>query len=235
MAKSFDIGIDDRTFGKLSAQMRRRWGVAICATTPDGRIVLPRHPGKSGPTEEDRQLAINEALRWGEPTVQLVRDGRILWAMPLMRNAQLLGALVATTAEQAVFPDVSGRAALDVRGACADLRRAVEEANLTNAALLQRRREEYQREQKRAQAIHEFKLQEHYNIRQLYLRDEPELIAAVRRNDRGSAREILNRLLVAIHQRRQTALRQTVAPVKQIQSGYRSLPLAASKSLVCGS
>jgi len=197
-----DIGIGREAFDRLAGDSLRRWSAALAATDPQGRVVFAGVADAWGDSPRElgeRRLALQEALRWGEPTIHLCEHKRVIWAVPLMRNAQLLGGLVAGVPEPAVFPEGAGQAALDVRGACAELRRWAEEANLTNAALLASRREESRREQKRAEALHEFKLHDHYNIRELYLRDEPDLIAAVRKNDRGAAREILNRLLVAIH------------------------------------
>jgi YesN/AraC family two-component response regulator len=74
-----------------------------------------------------------------------------------------------------------------------------ERENLTNASALALRRREYRDEQQRAYAIHSFKSQGHTGIRELYLREEPALFSAIRAGDRGQAREILNRVLVAIH------------------------------------
>lgn len=202
MAGRQNIGITPYKFEELAAEYRARWGVELTAVRPDGRLVLGFVPGacrRSVACEEARRLAIEEALRWGEPTVEMCEHKEILWALPLMHNAQVLGGLIAQTPEDQVFPDDSGRPSLDVRSACGDLRRLAEQANLTNAAFLTARRDEYYRERRRAEAIHEFKVQEHFSIRELYLNDEPELIAAIRANDRGRARELLNHLLVAIH------------------------------------
>lgn len=78
------------------------------------------------------------------------------------------------------------------------LRRAVE-ANLTNSAYLELRRLEAQRESARAEAIHAVKDQDYHSIREIYLVEEPSLIAAVKRGDKRAAREIINRVLVGIY------------------------------------
>lgn len=51
----------------------------------------------------------------------------------------------------------------------------------------------------RAEAIHEVKGQEYQSIRDLYLREEPALLSAIKRGDKPAAREILNRVLVGIY------------------------------------
>ncbi|NOX54058.1 MAG: helix-turn-helix transcriptional regulator, partial [Planctomycetes bacterium] len=142
---------------------------------------------------------MSESLRWGDPSVIYAPDHHLIWAVPLMYNAEVRGGLVAAVPETRLFPRRDGRAAIDVRKACADLRRLAERYNLTNAALLKQRREQYRHEQLRAEAIHELKLASSFDLRRAYLRDEPELIAAIRAGDRGAARAVLNRILSAIH------------------------------------
>lgn len=111
----------------------------------------------------------------------------------------MIGALVAHASEPQIFAGEGDRPPLDTRRACETLRLLLEAENLTNATLLRIRREEYQREQERAYAIHDFKTHEHQSVRELYLREEPALFSAIRSGDFGVAREILNRILVAIH------------------------------------
>jgi AraC-like DNA-binding protein len=202
MARRPNIGISPRLFETLAEQFRHRWGIQLQGVAPDGAVVVgPEHPEclHSIACLDARRLAIDEAVRWGDPTVGICVHSRLLWAAPLMRNAAVLGGLIASPAERDIFPDGSGPAAIDVRDACTDLRVLTEQANLTNASYLATQRAEYHRQQKRAEAIHEFKVKGHFNLRHLYHREEPNLIAAIRGSDRPQAREILNRLLVTIH------------------------------------
>lgn len=197
-----EIGITEEQFACLAREYHRRWRVNICAVDPAGRIVLGdpgcRQRDCEG-CEQSGQLAIQEALRWGEPTVGFCTGQRLLWAVPLMRNERVVGALVANVSEKRVFAPGTNSSPLDVRRACVDLREMAERENLTNASALALRRREYHDEQQRAYAIHSFKGQSHTGIRELYLREEPALFSAIRAGDRGQAREILNRVLVAIH------------------------------------
>ncbi len=142
---------------------------------------------------------IDEALRFGEPIVVPSEAGDTLaWAMPVMRNAQVLGGLVAQIPEKRAITTQRPGTGVDVRRACEALRDLCARHNLSNMALLDQRREESQREQQRAYAIHDFKSATSYNLRGLYMVEEPQLVGALYRGDRGAAREILNRLLVGM-------------------------------------
>jgi YesN/AraC family two-component response regulator len=123
----------------------------------------------------------------------------MLWAVPLMHNAEVIGGLVANATEEHVLRGTGGAPPLDIPRACADLRAHAEARNLTNAAALRLNRRSYDDEQQRAHAIHAFKSGVHYSIRELYMREEPALMAAIRSGDRRAAREILNRLLMTVH------------------------------------
>ncbi len=196
-------GIDKATFERLSRQYRRRWRAPLAVIDTSGRIVLgdarPSAGGGRSPAAcRVRRRALEAALRWGEATVEMLEGGRLLWCVPLMHNERTLGGLMASASERSVFPRGGGVAAWDVRAACCDLRLLAERENLTNAALLALRRAEYDREKQRAEAIHEVKVSPHDDIREMYLRKEPELLAAIRRDDRPAARQILNTMLVAM-------------------------------------
>lgn len=194
--------IDREHLEALAADYAALWGISLYVTDANGTFLFGdsdcgRHCSPA--CLEARKLAIDESLRWGEPTVELCGRDRLVWAAPLMHNAETVGALLACPDERMAFPDSGESPRVDVRVACQDLRLRAERANLTNAAFLATRREEYHRERRRAEAIHEFKRHPHYNLREVYLRDEPELIAAICNNNRSRAREILNLLLTAIH------------------------------------
>ena len=70
---------------------------------------------------------------------------------------------------------------------------------MTNPALLALQRISTQRESERAKAIHELKGQNYESIREIYLTEEPALIAAIKGGDRRQARGIINRVLVGIY------------------------------------
>jgi AraC-like DNA-binding protein len=157
---------------------------------------------QGGKTEcaEARARAVEEALRWGEPSMLLCPAGYVIWAVPVMENAAVLGGLVvekAAVGGPEREPDSLSPA--DARRAASDLMTMAEEANLTNASLLELRRAAAERESERAEAIHELKDQNYRSMRDIYLLEEPALIAAIKRGDRPAAREIINRVLVGIY------------------------------------
>ena len=202
MPSRSSIGIDRAAYLRLRTVYRRKWKVALTAVRGDGRVVYGDPSSKDPPgSQNPYRRAIRETLRWGEPTVEFSRNRRLIWAVPLMHNSRGLGGLIASVPEKRVFPDATGSPAMDLRAACGDLRQLAEQSNLTNAALLASRRAEYARERQRAEAIHELKLISYVDVRQMYLRDEPALIAAIRKDDRSEARGILNKLLAAIYYR----------------------------------
>lgn len=194
-------GIGRAHFGRLASEYRRDWPVRMCVVDARGarRFASGWWTGRDRP-EHRELLAFNvqEGLRWGEPTVSYCPDQRLYWTVPLMLNATLLGGLVAGLNEDDLFPRGIDRSPLDLQQACRRLRELAERENLTNAALLALHRAESRREHQRAEALHTLKLDGITSVRQLYLREEPQLLAAVRRGDRGEARLILNRILTTI-------------------------------------
>jgi AraC-like DNA-binding protein len=195
-------GLDPAVFRRMAARYRARWRLPLYAVAPDGTLLAGRPPCRQGGCDTCRAargLAVSEALRWGEPAVEFCPRRRILWAVPVMRNQELLGGLVSEAEESRVFPADPAAAPLDVRGACADLLALAEEFNVTNAALLAAHRARHGQEQLRAEAIHAWKARGADDMREAWLREEPALIDAVRRGDAPEARAALNRVLVAIH------------------------------------
>lgn len=169
-----------------------------------------------------RQRAVEEALRWGEPSMSLCPRGYVIWAVPVMENAELVGGIVA---EQAVVEtrDMAEHALtpVNIRRAAADLLTMAEEANLTNAALLELRRGAARRESERAEAIHDLKDHDYRSMRDIYLVEEPSLISAIKRGDRPAAREILNRVLAGIYffgRERPTLLKSSILELVVVMS-----------------
>lgn len=142
--------------------------------------------------------AVHETLKWGEPYLHLCCGNCVIWAVPVMDNAELVGGIVAG----GVPIDECSRDrwnAARIRAAANRLLQLAIEANLTNAAYLELRRLDAERESRRAEAIHELKNRCYDSIRDIYLREEPGLLASIKRGDRSQAREILNRILVGIY------------------------------------
>lgn len=170
-------------------------------TDSDGGIVGGDAPHSDCSRDTDcasaRKQALDEALRWGEPSMILCPAGFVIWAAPIMENSLVTGAIVVEKAM--VGTDHDPLSPAELRTAVSDLLAMAEEANLTNAALLELRRTAARRESERAEAIHEVKGQDYQSIRSFYLLEEPALISAIKRDDRRMAREILNKVLVGIY------------------------------------
>jgi AraC-like DNA-binding protein len=192
-------------FGVLAREYFEEWKLPLVLTDPLGNVVYANDSFSldcAGGAEcaSARRRAIQEALRWGEPSMFLCPRGYIIWAVPVMLNAVEIGGLVVERVTVSTPGDDDGLlTAPEIRKAALHLLTMAEEANLTNASLLQLRRTAAARESERAEAIHELKGQNYRSIRDIYLIEEPSLIAAIKRGDRPAAREILNRVLVGIY------------------------------------
>lgn len=198
MNPQHEPGISRADFRTLARVYRQAWPVRMAAVTPDGmrRYASGWWRGADPPARRSLMaFVVQEAIRWGEPTITYGEGGGMFWAVPLMHNAKPLGGLVATIHEDDLFPGETNQPVADLKRACTELRLLAEQHNLTNAALLETRRWQYVREQERAEVLHTSKMEGALGVRQLYLQAEPRLMAAVRRGDRSQARAVLNQIL----------------------------------------
>lgn len=191
-------------FESLGRGYSQSWGLCCLLTDANGLVLAQVGDCKSGCDREsecnrERRRALREALRWGEPTMMLCQHGMILWAVPVMYNADLLGGLMSAAPDPSLPEESPQLTPTQIRQAALDLLAKAEEANLTNGALLELRRAAAQRESRRAEAIHALKERGHHTLRDVYLVEEPALIAAIKRGDRASARESINRVLVGLY------------------------------------
>ncbi len=178
-----------RDYGKAS-------GFAAVVTDVQGRILagaLECGGCSGGGCEALRRRLVAESLRWGAPFMDLCPRGHMLWGLPLMVNQRLVGGGIASSHAKGEQGMSSVRAAADAFLALAEQR------NLTNAVLLATHRAKAERERHKAEAIHDAKGGEYDHIRAVYLEQEPALIAAIRKGERGIARDIINRVLVGIY------------------------------------
>ena len=168
-------------------EYRKRFGFLLLVTDAEG---VSGDRENAAEDRERRQRIITETLRWGTPFIDLCPRGRLMWGVPLMTNQQVTGGLIAMAPAQAVER---------VRAAADALLVLAEQQNLTNGAFLAARRAEAERERQRAEAIHSVKGADYDAIRSVYLQEEPALIAAIKKGERGEARAIINRILVGIY------------------------------------
>ncbi len=196
------IELEQTTFRRFARRYTQTYGkVGLCAITTEGQILYTYGRWKFDQSEtwqQTRLFALSEALRWGEATVVSGPEDHFLWAVPLMRNSHTLGALVGGISEKRLFPTGLDKPSTDTRAACIGLRTIAEQMNLTNASFLYQQRTQSHEEHQRAEVIHLLKLSPQYDLRQIYLREEPDLVAAVRKGNRGEARNILNCILVSM-------------------------------------
>ena len=185
----------------LAESYRQRWGLTCALADVSGKLVAGETACApdcvlSALCAATRHRAIAESVRWGEPSVLLCPQENLLWGVPIMENMHVIGGLIATKAEA---PGVVQLSSKEVHLAVLDLLALATAANLTNPALLALQRMSTQREGERAKAIHELKGQNYESIREIYLTEEPALIAAIKGGDRRQARGIINRVLVGIY------------------------------------
>jgi AraC-like DNA-binding protein len=194
------IGISDNAFRRISTVYRQRYPVECWACRPDGRMVFQAGTGITGMTglNRARATALAEGMRWGDPSFREYDDQLLLWAVPLMVNAQVVGGLVAAVLSEQVLTD-DGDILIDLQRAGIEWRELAEGENVTNAALLRELRQQHRREQRRAEAIHEVKARYAGDVLESYLREEPGLMTAIRQGRRTEAVAILNRLLMLLY------------------------------------
>jgi len=190
------VGSDEDNHRTLAGEYAERYPCRVVVCDLDGTV----RDGGAGPGDAGaRAQAIAEAARFGEPVVVAGERDRFVWAVPLMHNARVLGGLCTGVAEADLFPEGLASSHFDVRRACRDLLELAVARNFCNEALLGERRAHHRREAQRASALHESKTTGGRALRDRYLAEEAALITAVRRGERGAAREIVNRALVGIY------------------------------------
>lgn len=146
------------------------------------------------------KTAIHDAQRFGESTLAFCADKVLVYAVPILDNQILLGGVVVFVGEHDFFWPESNEPRFDFKAARQHLCQSMEELNMTNGAALERARLRHEQEDKRADAILASKQSAaSMDIRQLYTTEEPALFAAIHRRDLPRARQIINRILLAIH------------------------------------
>lgn len=185
----------------LATEYQQRWALTCVLCDVDGRLAAGQPAcaddcACAASCAAARRRAIEESVRWGEPSVLLCPQDNLLWGVPLIENTHVIGGLISTRADAPRAVDLPPR---DTHKAVLDLLELATQANLTNPALLALQRMSTQREGERAKAIHQLKGQNYESIREIYLTEEPALIAAIKGGDRRAARGIINRVLVGIY------------------------------------
>ena len=150
-----------------------------------------RNPGR-------RIQAATQTRYWGETVINLCCDnGTALWAVPIMDNNQLKGALLVQGVELESGEDgFYGK----VQKAADGLLHMALDANLLNEAEVKLAQLRAKDEQERFLALEASKKDfVSDDIRSIYLIEEPELLAAIKNGELDKARASLNRVLTGIY------------------------------------
>jgi len=147
---------------------------------------------------ERRWDAVEQTLYWGETVINVCCDeGYAMWGVPVMHNNEVIGGLCVQGVDLEADPSPEG--ASEIQNAADSLLERALRANHTSRAAIDLARERANREKARFYALEEAKQFTTYDLRSLYLREEPLLLSAIKQGDSGEARSILNRILASIY------------------------------------
>ncbi|MCD8351790.1 MAG: AraC family transcriptional regulator, partial [Planctomycetaceae bacterium] len=192
--------LPEANFARLGDDYGSKWGGRLGVVDDVGTVRMGSLPDEIT-SPEGRRLVVTqlrESLRWGNAPFDLLPDGGMVWTVPLMVNQLLVGGVTSYIGRKHLFPVDDDVPIVDVRTAAEELQTILERQNLTNASYLEEKRERYMSERRRAEAIHVFKTHS-TDFRLAYIREEPALMACIRRGDREGARALLNNILVVLH------------------------------------
>jgi AraC-like DNA-binding protein len=189
-------------YNELSRQYTNNYGFPIIVTNVTGKVIhgelITTDCSCENRSDDNRIQAARQTLAFGESIIGLCCDsGYATWAVPLMQNAEITGALVVHGVDlDSGDEDMSQR----VREAAHGLLELAIEKNLTNGAAMQIARAEAKKERERFLVIEASK--EGWakdELRTIYLREEPGLLTAIKEGQTSEARSILNRILTSIY------------------------------------
>ncbi|MEX0330973.1 MAG: helix-turn-helix domain-containing protein [Puniceicoccaceae bacterium] len=189
-------------YSKLLARYKTEFGFSFLVCDESGMVVFgdtPRTDCSCRCASNAKRIeAARQTLSFGEPIIGLCcENGFGQWAVPLMQNARLTGALVVQGIDlESGEADISRR----VRKAAQGLFSLAIQENLTNAAALQVANEQALKERERFLVIEASKeAWSKDELRTTYLREEPGLLTAIKEGRTQEARSILNRILTSIY------------------------------------
>jgi AraC-like DNA-binding protein len=182
-------------------EYHRAFGFDLVLTDAGGGIlsgeVQPTDCLCRGESADRRREAAGQTLYWGETIINLCCDnGYAMWAVPLMENNRVVGNLVVQGIElESEDEALPGRIQL---AADSLLEWAIRDNRIPGAAV-QLSRQRAEREKDRFYALEQTKNFATDDLRSVYLREEPELLSAIKNGQVGEARACLNRILVSIY------------------------------------
>lgn len=168
------------------------WNLALC--DDEGNILDGSELNSIYPDPQTANLAIEEAQRWGAPSLIQLDDSSVVWGLPIHSNQKRIGGLIT----EIIVLENDHIALQRLQQSVDALFELGNQHNIINASLLQIQRLEENREREKAEAIHISKALHRKDFRQIYLQEEPRLINSIRLGEKNEARERLNRILVAV-------------------------------------
>jgi AraC-like DNA-binding protein len=188
-------------FEPFQQAYREKFGFTVLYADANGRVLtdgLKPTPCACRSLSDERRLESTEqTLYWGETIINLCcDDGYAMWAAPVMNNDRLSGCLVVQGVE--LENEDPGASANIQKAADALLEWAIRD-NLISTGNVQQSRQRAEMEKARFYALEQAKHFASDDLRSLYLREEPELLTAIKQGDKREARGILNRILVSIY------------------------------------
>jgi AraC-like DNA-binding protein len=190
------------SYSKLASQYESEYGYRFVVTDINGKLIhgLPAPTGCPcrGAGDDGRIEAARQTLAFGEPIIGLCcENGYGQWAVPLMQNAEVTGALMVQGVDlESGDTDISRK----VRKAAHGLMQLATAENLTNAAALKAAHEKTVQERERFLVIEASKeAWAKDELRTTYLRAEPGLLTSIKEGRTRDARLILNQILTSIY------------------------------------
>jgi len=148
----------------------------------------------------DEALAIRQAHAYGVPVFIDGQDASLIWAVPVHCNQVLLGGLLARLSEERIFADEDDDAlVLDLPALADELWYYGIEQGWLNTALLDRHRDQYESERRRAASVHAAKRHAQRSMAHTYRDREQALIIAAQSGRQSDARALVNEVLVALY------------------------------------
>ena len=140
---------------------------------------------------------VRESLRWGEAHLDWQGEEHMGLGMALSMNQVWTGGVVIH--DLPISEEASEQELRQLRQLGEDLRTWLEDRNLVNAAWMAEQRHRLRENRAQAESIHSWKQESADTLRRNFGQLEPELVLAIRRNDRPEARRILNALLLRLY------------------------------------
>ena len=188
-------------FPEFKEAYRSEFQFDLILAGPDGTLIDGTAEvtdcGCRGQSDSRRREAAQQTLYWGETVINLCcDDGYAMWGVPVMSNDRPVANLIVQGVElESDGESPSGRIQ---RAADALLEWALRD-NLISHSVVQLARQRANREKDRFYSLEQSKHFAEDDLRSLYLREEPELLTAIKTGKTSDARAILNRILVSIY------------------------------------